>query len=418
MLDLLARSGVNSVDELAESTGIRECLQWLTRERKWINEQHLRVARIPAPTFFEQERAKWMSDQFRALGCEVTVDGAGNVAARPRGTISGSLVVVSAHLDTVLAPRKPEDVVVEADGRMLGPGVADNSSGLAALLAIAGALQPSPPLRDCHRGLLLLATVCEEGEGNLNGMRHFYEESPLGARAEACLVLDGPSTDHITSTALESRRFEVTFNGPGGHSWSDFGVGNPVHALARAVAFFLAERAANQVPTGTPGSYNFAYIEGGTTVNSIPSAARMKVDLRSESGAAVEELMDLLKVAVEKGTTAENAAARSGPVASRILAIGSRPGGRLPDEAPILELLRAVDAHLGIRSHLDCASTDANIPLSRGVQSVSIGAGGQGGGAHTPLEWYHPRGRDLGLKRILLATALLMRDVSLTTDYH
>jgi acetylornithine deacetylase/succinyl-diaminopimelate desuccinylase-like protein len=322
-------------------------------------------------------------------------------------------VVLSAHLDTVLAPRSPGELVVDPDGKLCGPGVADNGAGLAALLAIAAALDASPSLGELHCGLLLLANVCEEGEGNLSGMRHFCQDSRLGADSRAFVVLDGPAVDHITCTALESRRFEVTYTGPGGHSWSDFGVGNPVHALSRAVTIFLDRQAESRSLNPARSSFNFGWVEAGTSVNSIPASARAKVDLRSESSELVEELCALLASSVEGGAELENAGATGGFVAARLRAIGTRPGGRLAEDASILQFLRAVDSHLGIRSRPDCASTDANIPLSKGLQAVSIGAGGQGGGAHTPSEWFQPQGRDLGLKRVLLTIGLLMRNAAL-----
>lgn len=410
MTKALERAGVKAVADLAEAAGVRQCLEWFTREKQWVNEQHLRISRIPAPTFFERERAEAMASALRELGCEARLDGAGNVVARPRKTPGEPYIVLSAHLDTVLAARTPEEIVAEPGGRLRGPGVSDNGSGLAALLAIAGALDAAPMLEGLHCGLLLLANVCEEGEGNLSGMRHFCEESPLGEQARAFVVLDGPATDYITCSALESRRYEVTFSGPGGHSWSDFGVGNPAHALSRAVAHFLDGQDGSRRETGSRTSYNFGVIEGGTSINSIPNSARAKVDLRSESNQRMEGLCSLLAESVERGVELENASATAGKVTARVRLIGSRPGGRLPEQAPILSFLKAVDSHLGIRARQDCASTDANIPLSKGLQAVSIGAGGQGGGAHTPLEWFHSGGRDLGLKRILLLISLLMRD--------
>ena len=318
MPNLLERASVKSVAELAESPGMRECLQWFTRERQWVNEQHTRVVRIPAPTFFEQQRAEWMAAQFRSLGCKVQTDGAGNIVARPSKTPETPCVVVSAHLDTVLAPRSPGEIGLEPDGRLRGPGVSDNGAGLAALLAIAAALDASPPLAGLHCGLLLLANVCEEGEGNLSGMRHFCEDSRLGAESRAFVVVDGPAMDHVTCAALESRRFEVTYTGPGGHSWSDFGVGNPVHALSRAVTIFSNQQAQNRSPDQARSSFNFGWVEGGTGINSIPASAMAKVDLRSESSAMVDELCALLSRSVEKGAELENAGATGGVVAGRL----------------------------------------------------------------------------------------------------
>jgi tripeptide aminopeptidase len=196
------------------------------------------------------------------------------------------------------------------------------------------------------------------------------------------------------------------FSGPGGHSWSDYGVGNPVHALARAISLFSDSR----VNDSPKSSINVGWIEGGTGVNAIPPLARAKVDIRSESNEKMDELVDLLTNAIERSLDIENQRATGAKVSVKIREIGARPAAILPEQSPILSYLRAVDSHLGIRSHLDCASTDANIPMSLGIPAISIGAGGQGGGAHSAQEWFKPEGRDLGLKRILLTLCLLLRD--------
>ncbi|MCX6623138.1 MAG: M20/M25/M40 family metallo-hydrolase [Acidobacteria bacterium] len=398
-----------SVAELANVRGIRECIQWFTREKHWINEQHLALCRVPAPTFLEEKRAEWMASQFRMLGCEARLDRGGNVIATLAPVREGPFVAVTAHLDTVLAPRHPEEISVSPDGRILGPGVADNGAGLAALLALAAAMKASPSIEGVIYPLLFIANVGEEGEGNLSGMRFLVKQSPLGSKISAFLVLDGPSTDHITCQALASRRYEISFTGPGGHSWNDYGMANPVHAISRAVALF-AEHRTNGRANEPRSSYNFGTIEGGTSINSIPTQARAKLDIRSEDPDRIDKLSDLLTASVERARDIENERSVGGRVAAKVREIGSRPGGGLREDAKILPYLRSVDTFLGIRSFLDCASTDANIPLSMGLSAVSIGAGGQGGGAHTPAEWYHPEGRELALKRTLLTLALLMRD--------
>jgi acetylornithine deacetylase/succinyl-diaminopimelate desuccinylase-like protein len=243
----------------------------------------------------------------------------------------------------------------------------------------------------------------------LRGIRHICRQPDLVRRIRSFVVLDGAATDHITTHALGSRRFEITFTGSGGHSWSDFGIGNPVHALSRAIAQFVDQRPLD--PRSTPKvSVNVGLIEGGASINAIPAGARAKVDIRSESDEKIEQLVVALHSAVGRAEEIENLRAAGGKVAARIREIGSRPAARISSDAPIVARLRSVDAHLGIRSRLDCASTDANIPLSLGIPAVCIGAGGQGGGAHTTGEWYRPAGRDLGLKRILLAAALLLED--------
>jgi acetylornithine deacetylase/succinyl-diaminopimelate desuccinylase-like protein len=399
-------ASIISAGELADQRPLRECLQWFTREKQWINEIHLALCRIPAPTFLEQERAEWMAAQFRAMGCEAAIDRAGNVIATMDSNARGPFVALTAHLDTVLTPRNKEEITVDPDGRFRGPGVSDNGAGLAALLAVAKALKSCTRLEEGRANLLLVANVGEEGEGNLSGMRFLCKQSPLAKKIDTFLILDGATTDHITNRALGSRRFEVTFSGPGGHSWSDYGVGNPVHALSRAVALFSEVRL-----NGSPkSSINVGIIEGGTSINAIPPLARAKVDIRSESNEKMDELVELLNGAIERSREVENQRATGGKVAVKIREIGSRPAAAMADDAPILSYLRAVDAHLGIRSHLDCASTDANIPMSLGIPALSIGAGGLGGGAHTVQEWFKPEGRDLGLKRILLTLAMLMRE--------
>jgi tripeptide aminopeptidase len=397
-----------SVADLARAPEVRAALDWFRRERVWINEQHLKLCRVPAPTFLEQKRAEWMTERFRELGWEARLDRAGNVVAALPGRRDSASVAVTAHLDTVLAPRSQDEIKLSGDGRFLGPGVSDNGAGLAALLALAAAWNAAPPLPDAPLTPLLIANVGEEGEGNLGGMRYLCRNSNA-SRLKAFLVLDGPNTDHITCRALASRRFEAIVTGPGGHSWSDYGAGNPVHALSRAISEFTSS-----FPAGAPAdpaprsSINFGLIQGGTSINCIPMEARAKVDLRSEKAERIDEMAALLAASVAHAAEVENSRATGGRVSARLKEIGSRPGGELREGAPILNCLLAVDAFLGIRSRLDCSSTDANIPLSLGIPAVSIGAGGQGGGAHTPAEWFHPESRELGLRRILLALCVLL----------
>jgi acetylornithine deacetylase/succinyl-diaminopimelate desuccinylase-like protein len=386
---------------VAQGREVREILQWFTREKQWINDIHQQLCRIPAPTFLESQRAEWFAAQFRSIGFSSKIDRAGNVLATQSLDAEGPFVAVTAHLDTVLAPRSRDDIGVDPDGKFRGPGVSDNGAGLAALLAIAKAIQSVA--KSDYEHLLLVANVAEEGEGNLNGMRALCKNGMSG-KISSFLVLDGAATEHITSQALGSRRFEISFAGPGGHSWSDYGVANPVHALSRAVSLFSDAR----VSTSPRSSINVGMIEGGTSINAIPAQARAKVDIRSEENSKMDELVEVLNAAVERAQEIENLRSTTGKVTGKVKEIGSRPAARLAENAPILNYVRAVDAHLGIRSHTECASTDANIPLSLGIPAVSIGAGGHGGGAHTAQEWFSPEGRDLGLKRVFLILSLLL----------
>ena len=352
-----------------------------------------------------------MAAQFSALGWDAKIDRAGNVIAQlPNAAKDGFVVAMTAHLDTVLAPRNSDEIRVDGKDRFLGPGIADNGAGLAGLLAIAKAIVAAPQVEHAQR-LLLAANVGEEGEGNLSGMRFLCRQSSYAGRLHSILVLDGPDTTHITADALACRRFEVTVTGPGGHSWSDHGTANPVHGLARAITWYIDARD-EEAPRACACSWNFGVIEGGSTVNAIPASARVKVDLRSESPAELDDLANKLSITLERALLAENERARSGRISGKLRETGSRPGGRLADGAAILLHVLAVDQHLGIRSRRDCASTDANVPLSMGIPAVSIGAGGQGGGAHTLHEWYAPEGRDLGLRRAFLIACRLLEEAA------
>jgi tripeptide aminopeptidase len=254
--------------------------------------------------------------------------------------------------------------------------------------------------------LVVLANVGEEGEGDLRGVRHFYDESRLAGRIAAHIVLDGAGADSAVTQALGSRRFQVTINGPGGHSFTDAGTPNPIAALSAA----LAVVADTPLPEEPRTTLNLGTIHGGTSVNSIPESATASIDFRSTSSAELLRLEVGLHRAVEDAVehakeTAQSRNPRSrGQLSFTIDKIGDRPAAQLPADSPLLEALRAVDRHLGLRTDLRLGSTDANIPISRGVPALSMGAGGEGSGAHTLAEWYTDKDRELGLRRVLLLT--------------
>jgi acetylornithine deacetylase/succinyl-diaminopimelate desuccinylase-like protein len=400
---------------MSSQPALTQAQRWLGQERPWIDKQQLEFCRIPAPTFFEQARAEWFRQHLESFGWTARLDRVGNVVASFRNSRPEQSVVISAHLDTVLAPARPEDIAVAADGRLTGPGTSDNGAGLSALIALARLFSEMPSLHRLASSLLLVANVGEEGEGNLSGMRYLCRQSITLENTAAVIVLDGPSVDHITAQALSSRRFEVSFSGPGGHSWNDYGTPNPVHALAGVVnGFTQTARDRCLSMRRSRCSYNFGIIEGGASINSIPDSALAKLDLRSEEPAILEEFSGLLTSAVEAALERENRNARNARLAAKIKELGARPGGKLPPKSPLLLTIQAIDSYLNIRSRVDCASTDANIPLSLGLPAISIGAGGQGGGAHSANEWYQPEGRELGLRRILLLIAALAENIGVS----
>ncbi|MGH9412266.1 MAG: M20/M25/M40 family metallo-hydrolase [Terriglobales bacterium] len=363
----------------------------------------MEVTSIAAPTGFEAARAEWMRAQFEALGAAPTIDAAGNVIAEASSIAGGKApaILVSAHLDTAFPPGTLIRVE-QREGRLWGPGICDNGAGLAALLALARIWNESDV---CSRAAVIFAaTVGEEGEGDLRGMRHLFRPRSRWARRIGwTLVLDGHGATHITSAALPSLRLRVLIEGAGGHSWSDAGQASALHAAVRIGAALLAQ------VQSEPGELacNLGFLRGGSAVNAIAAQAEMKLDLRARDPLRLRQLEQAVRRALAAGVEQENAAARSGRVQARLESIGARPGGELPPHAPLLAAVREVDAALGIVSHLQCASTDANIPIAQGRQAVRLGAGGAAGGIHTLGEWYNPTGRALALHRIFLLVAAL-----------
>jgi tripeptide aminopeptidase len=289
-------------------------------------------------------------------------------------------------------------VKVHRDGsHMTAPGISDNGSGVAALLALARAVQFAH-LKP-QRTVLFVGDVGEEGEGNLRGMRAIVDT--YRTKLKAVVVLDGSGTDHVTTKALASRRLEALITGPGGHSWSDFGMPNPINALVRGSVRFINTK----VPASPRTTFNLGQIEGGTSVNSVPYEARLKVDIRSESEDELTRLESALRECIATGVRDEMDFARDrskGKLEWKVEPLGSRPGGELAQDSALLAALRSADEFVGNQSRIERSSTDANIPLSLGIDAISIGAGGSGGGAHSLQEWYDSAGREAGLKRALL----------------
>lgn len=385
-----------SPGQLAGNPQVRTALDWFATHLAWIDDEQARLTEIPAPTFQETERAAAVKVLLSAVGLEVSTDKTGNVIGALRGTNDKELVILSAHLDTVF-PAGTDVSVHREKKRMQAPGISDNGTGLAALVAVARAihearLQP-------ERTILFVANVGEEGEGNLRGMRALVDS--YRERLRAVIVLDGSSTDHVTTKALASRRVEVMITGPGGHSWSDFGIPNPINALIRGSVRFISTR----VPSAPRTTFNIGQIEGGTSVNSVPHEASLKVDLRSESEDELTRLESALRDCVSAGVRDETEASRDrskGKLEWKINSLGSRPGGELAHNSLLLAALRSADEVVKNQSRPERASTDANIPLSLGIDAIAIGAGGSGGGAHSLQEWYESDGRETGLQRVLL----------------
>ena len=396
------------VARLAAAPEVRSAFNWFRAHEPQLVHWQMEMARIPAPPFGEAARADWLAERFREVGLDdVRIDDVGNVFGTHPG-FGRRYVALSAHIDTVFPANTPLNIRQQGS-RLYGPGASDNGAGVAAMLAIAALLR-SVRLRH-SLPFVFIGNVGEEGEGDLRGMRHIFSTPRWKDSIAYTLVLDGAGADTIVAEALGSRRFEVIVRGPGGHSWSDFGVPNPIVILAKAIGTFIA----TPVPTAPKTTFNIGVIRGGTSVNSVPESASMRVDIRSTSMAEMERLEQSLRQALnqaveEETMTAEmrsTAQKRPAGVSCEVVVIGSRPAGELPQGARILQVVRAVDAQLGNAAQVQRASTDANIPLSLGFEAVAIGGGGSGGGAHTLQEWFDSNGRELALKRILLTMLTL-----------
>lgn len=362
------------------------------------------AASIAAPPFGESERARWLLDRFEQIGlAEASIDEIGNVLARlpTSGTQgAGAPVILSAHLDTIFPPETPIDVR-RIGRRIQAPGIADNCRGLAAMLTVARALaQHNIPL---ERPLAFVGTVGEEGTGDLRGVKHLFRPGSPWREASAYITLDGTGRRRIVNRGIGSRRIRLQLTGPGGHSWADFGVVNPAHVLGEVIA------AINRVelPRQPRTTLTVGRIGGGTSVNAIPEAAWLELDLRSESPAVLAEVEAQVRAAITAAAeTAGSQRRRGTPVLhTELRVIGDRPAGETPATAPLVRIARAVTRLFGETAELVSSSTDANAPMALGIPAIALGAGGQSGGTHTVEEWYSNEGGPEGIERVVLIVA-------------
>jgi acetylornithine deacetylase/succinyl-diaminopimelate desuccinylase-like protein len=363
------------------------------------------LSAIPAPTGAETQRAARAAELFREVGLRhVSSDEVGNVHGWILGdagqrTGNGSApVVLAAHLDTVFGA--DVRVTVERHGeRLEGPGISDNARGLAALVAVAEALVRAGV--STARPVLFVATVGEEGSGDLRGAKYLLD----GNTPAAFIALDGAGLERIVHRALGSRRYRVSFRGPGGHSWAAFGVANPANAVGRAAAL-LADLPVQTEPRTTCAVVRLG---GGTGLNSIPQEAWLDLDLRSEDPKALAQLDVTVRAALDRAVDDENRRRTPGtaPLRVDVQLVGDRPFGVTPRTHPLVRAALAANRALGRHAELATASTDANVAIAHGVPAIALGAGGRSGDAHLPTEWYENSDGSLGVLRALLVTAAM-----------
>ena len=363
------------------SASVGRALARIKADNAWTLDQQQSICEIPAPPFKETARGAEYKRRLEALGLTVRVDSIGNVIAERKGTGNGPTVMLAGHLDTVF----PEgtDVKVKREGTMMrAPGIGDDCRGLAVVLSVARAFQMEQV--PTTGTIIFVGNVGEEGPGNLRGVRHLFTREYKG-KIDYFISVDGTGLG-LTSRAVGSNRYRVTYLGPGGHSYGAFGMPSPIHALGRAIA----KIADIQVPTSPKATFNVGIIEGGTSVNTISPSGSMDVDLRSESRQALADLDAKFHTAVRDALAAENARWPSSRVriTVKVDTIGIRPAGALPDTAFIVRTALAAGKTLGFTAPTGASSTDANLPMSLGIQAVTIDGGGDGRGAHATSESY------------------------------
>jgi acetylornithine deacetylase/succinyl-diaminopimelate desuccinylase-like protein len=393
------------IDALLTNDRLRAARAYIERADDVTLERQAELSAIPAPTGEEGARGAKVAALLSDAGLEsVVLDEVGNVQAwLGKWDTGDGCVVLSAHLDTVFGPDL--DVSVSRKGpRLEGPGISDNARGLAALVTLGEALVLARV--ETQRPVLFAATVGEEGSGDLRGVRHLLSPTTRPpVRPSAFIALDGAGIERIVHRALGARRYRVTYHGPGGHSWSAFGVANPANAVGKAIES-LASIPAHSAPRT---AHSVVRLGGGTSLNSIPQAAWFDVDLRSEDPRALERLDESAQAVFQGALQDENRRRRSGtaPLTLTVERVGDRPSGLTPRSHPLVQAAVAATRAMGHEHQLACASTDANVPIALGVPAVALGAGGRAGDAHLPTEWYENDKGALGIVRALLVTAAM-----------
>jgi acetylornithine deacetylase/succinyl-diaminopimelate desuccinylase-like protein len=371
---------------------------------QWV-QNIITLTEIPAPPFKEAERAKAFAEMLRQRGLvDVEIDAEGNVIGRRPGTGAGPAVMISAHLDTVF----PEgtDVKVRREGNKLhAPGIGDDSAGLATMLSLIDAMKAAG-IRT-RSDLLFVGTVGEEGLGDLRGVRYLFTTGKYKDKVKAFFSIDDSGLDEITTSGIGSKRYRVTYKGPGGHSYSAFGIVNPMAAMAKTIVDLYAIKPAAKPKT----TYSASVVGGGTSVNAIPQETWIEVDMRSENADELIELEQQFLAIAQRAAEEENASrsTQAGKITAEPKVIGDRPAGQTLPTSDIIQFTTAAYRKEGIEVKQAASSTDANIPMSLGIPSVTMSGNAIGGRAHAPDEWIQvDKAENVKLKRILLAALLAL----------
>jgi tripeptide aminopeptidase len=378
-----AQTAPADISKLVGSARFQEAKAFIRSDHERFVKELIALTEVPAPPFKEERRARAYLAMLQQHGLsEVQRDEEGNVMGIRRGTGGGPMLAVLAHLDTVF----PEgtDVKVRRDGtRLMAPGIGDDTRGLALMLSVIRAMNAAK--LETRSDILFVGNVGEEGEGDLRGVKYLLRKGKYKDRIKQFLAIDGGEQGAITRGGVGSKRYRVTFKGPGGHSYGAFGLVNPAYAMAASIARFSDV----QVPSSPRTTFNVGVVSGGTSVNSIPSEVSMDVDIRSEACAELAKVdatfLSIVKSAVDDENRARSV--REGRIEAEPKVIGERPCGETSMDAPILKTTAAVVQAFGLKPSYGISSTDSNIPMSMGIPALTIGRGGPGGRSHSPDEW-------------------------------
>lgn len=375
---------------------VKKALEHIREHDELTLKEQLEMVQIPAPSGLEQKKAEYVLKKFREIGLEDAFqDEVGNVFGTRKGYANGSRIMLAGHLDTVFPMNT--DLTIRKEGeRYYCPGINDDTRAVAELLAIARAMVDTG-LR-AKGDTIFCANVCEEGLGDLKGVKHIFQTRK---DIDAFITIDNEYTGAIICIATGSRRFEVTMEGKGGHSFGDFGLPNPIHALGRAIS----EISEIQVPEEPKTTFNVGVIQGGTSVNTISQKASFLMDIRSTDEKEIQKLVDKFIAAVEKAVNQENQRWNhpTEKVTCTITEIGNRPAGSISTEDRLVQKAIQANQEMELETILDIASsTDANIPISLGIPAITVGRGGNEANVHTLEEWFEPKEAWLGPQRDLL----------------
>lgn len=392
-----------SIKKITRNKKVKKAFNYIIDIEEKTNKNLIELTEIEAPPFKEEKRAKEFAKRLQLAGLEnVWIDSIGNVIGFLKGSIGNKNIAINAHIDTVFPEGTDVRVQVRND-TLYAPGIGDDTRGLAMLLTIAETIKMNniEPVNN----IIFIGTVGEEGLGDLRGVRYLFKNKT--PKIDSWIAIDGGSIGRVNNQALGSYRYEVIFDGPGGHSWGAFGLVNPHHALGSGIKNFI-NKADAYTSSGPKTSYNVGVINGGTSVNSIPFKSSMLIDIRSIEPNRLNNMEEILYNSMQEALKEQNEMKRSGPdLTLTINKIGNRPSGIVEESVPLIQKTIAATQYMGVEPRLTIGSTDSNIPISLGVPAVTIGRGGDGGGAHSLDEWWINKE---GYKSIQLALLILLSE--------